>query len=335
VYLYPLFLAFALIPLTAIPYWLANFLWFGLSLASLVLGCLLLLDMAENEKHAATGWQLAVPGCAIFVLLFSPIQNNLLNGQVNLIVMLCCVLFIRYFSQKRPILSAVWLGAAIAIKLTPAFLLLFVLVRREYRVLLWTVLFTIFFCLLPGIVVGRSLVTFYKGYWDNFLLPSLMGIGPKTMFFGLRGTIEYFIPAIGSSTWTRGLSLLTTIAVVLAVDIRGRRLPPAQRDAWTFCAYMLGCLLISPAAEVHHLVFAIPAAFLLGMKAFFDRRWATKTVLLWMGCFVVCFDLGAKMYGDTPLYFVSLVILMILVFLAIRPSREISSPLSAALPAGP
>ena len=316
-YLYPLFLAFVLLPLSVVPYWLANLLWFGLSVAGSCLACLLLLRTAESEEDAALGWQLAIPGTAIFLVLFSPIQSNLANGQVNLIVLLCCVLFLRYLTQKKAVLSAAWLAAAIAIKLVPAFLLLFVLVRREYRVLLWTVFFTIVFCLLPAIVVGRSILTFYKSYWDNFLLPSLMGEGPKTMFFGLRGTIEYFLPAVGSSICARNVSLLATVAAVLAVDVRGRRLPPAQHDAWSFCAYMLGCLLISPAAEVHHLVFALPAAFLLGMKLVFDRPWATKTVLFSMGGFLVCFNLGAKLYGDTPFYFVSLVMLLVLVFLAV------------------
>ena len=316
-YLYPLFLAFALLPLCVVPYWLANFLWFSLSVASLCLACLLLLRTAESEENAAVGWQLAIPGTAIFVVLFSPIQSNLLNGQVNLIVLLCCVLFLRHFTRKKAVVSAAWLAAAIAIKLAPAFLLLFVLVRREHRVLLWTVFFVIVFCMLPGIVAGRSIFTFYKSYWDNFLLPSLMGVGPKTMFFGLRGTIEYFLPGVGASSCARSVSLLATIAAVLAVDIRGRRLPPAQHNAWSFCAYMLGCLLISLAAEVHHLVFALPAAFLLGMKIVFDRPWATKTVWFLTGCFLVCFNLGAKLYSDTPFYFVSLAILLLLVFLAV------------------
>ena len=78
--------------------------------------------------------------------------------------------------------------------------------------------------------------------------------------------------------------------------------------------------MLSPVSEIHHLVFAVPAVCLVGAKTFFDRRWTTKTVLVFVGCFVLCFDVAAGVYDRMPFFFVSLVILLFLVFLANRDS---------------
>ena len=48
-----------------------------------------------------------------------------------------------------------WLAAAIAIKVLPAVLLLFLIVRKKYRLLLWTLLMAGLLCLLPVLVRRR------------------------------------------------------------------------------------------------------------------------------------------------------------------------------------
>jgi hypothetical protein len=75
-YLYPLFLAFAILPLAAAPYWLANFLWFSLSIASLFLGCLVILRLADRDGHATAGWRLAIPALVLFGVLFRPFRTT-------------------------------------------------------------------------------------------------------------------------------------------------------------------------------------------------------------------------------------------------------------------
>ena len=160
--------------MTFIPCWLAELIWFGLSVASFWVGSLLLARMAEPEIKTGVGWHLALPGLATFVFLLWPIQSNLLNGQVNLCVLLCCILFLHFFMRENTFAAAVWLAAAIAIKLLPAVLLLFLLVRRRYRVLLATVFFAALFCMLPGIVIGKNLLVFYQSYLHSFLMPSFV-----------------------------------------------------------------------------------------------------------------------------------------------------------------
>jgi len=194
-------------------------------------------------------------------------------------------------------------------------------------------LFAVLFCLLPAIVAGTNAFAFYRDYWDSFFLPSLLGHAPEgssstcaqflsvskiPIFFGLHRTLQFFLPAAGSAAWVRAIAQSATLLVVLAVDLAGRRARPLHRDTWAFSGYLLGCLLLSPVSEIHHLVFAVPAVCLVGARTFFDRRWTTKTVLTCTGGFVLCFDGAAGLYDKMPFFFLSLVILLALVFLANR-----------------
>jgi alpha-1,2-mannosyltransferase len=322
-YIYPLFLAFLLMPLSASPYWLGNLVWFGLSVASLVFVCRALPKLAEPEGSLASGGRWLWTTVLVLAVLFSPVQNNLLNGQANLIVLFCCTMFLRSYTGEKKMASAAWLGAAIAIKLVPAILLIFLLVRGQFRILVWTVLFAAFFCLLPGIVTGRDIIGFYQHYWNWFLWPSALGNVPKNgMFFGLRGTIEYFVPAARTTAWTRIVAQSLSLLAIVAADMAGRRSPSRQRDAWAFAIYLLGCPLLSPTAEIHHLAFTLPAVCLLTARMQMDRPWTTKTVVALAACFVLLFDVAARIYVATPLFFVSLLILLILAWLANRFAHQ-------------
>ena len=138
-YLYPLFAAFGFIPLMYVPYWLANAIWLVLCVAGLAAGCLALTGRALPPAR----------GAALVALLvfFSPIQSNMIHGQINSIVLFCCVMFDCAYARNRALPAGAWLAAAVAVKVLPAVLLFFLIVRRKYRILLWTLLFTGLLCL--------------------------------------------------------------------------------------------------------------------------------------------------------------------------------------------
>jgi hypothetical protein len=330
-YIYPLFLAFVIVPLTMVPYWVANVAWFILNVIGLLISCIVLIEAAHDEIKADIGWHLAIPGLIVFLVAFSPIQNNLLNGQVNLIVLACCIMFFKSFTRNSAAVGAVWLAAAIALKLLPAVLLGFLLVRRKFRFALFTVAFAILFCLLPGLIVGENLLAYYASYLHSFLLRGLAAVGGgEATGFNLQSLLAYFFPWFGQSAWVRLVSLLLSALLVLAVDLVVIRSPHAQRHVWGFCAYLIGSLLLSPVGETHHLVFAIPAIVLVGMKAVFDGDWMTTGVKSMMVCFAVSFVVLPKMLDARPFHFVSLCMLIILLVLATKePARMlVDSPRS-------
>jgi len=276
------------------------------------------------------GWHLAWPMLAILLVLFSPVQNCLLNGQVNPIVVFFCAMFLREFARGREAACAAWLAAAVAVKLLPVVLLGFVLIRRRWRVLLWTPAFLLLFFLLPWPFAGADFWTLNRNYAEAFLLPSLGNPGEhsKGMFFGLFGAIKYVWPEAVDHLWPKLAGLAAAAGAVLAVEAAVWRGEPSRRDLWPFCAYLVGCLLASPIAETHHLLCAAPAVLLGGLKLMLDRAWAGKHVWAWAALFLVCFDVLGKMFKTSPFYFLSLVALVVLLWLAARSTgpEERTSP---------
>jgi hypothetical protein len=314
-YIYPLLLAFLLIPLSLIPYWLANFLWFSLSVGSLIWAFLVLAHMSGKPFNI-------VPGVILFVLMFSPIQNNLRNGQVNFLVLACCVMFLRSMTTDSRLSSIAWLGTAIALKLLPATLFLFLFIRKEYSVIGGTLVFIALLALLPGILVGSDVLTFYKSYAHSFLLPRIADSPAQHgLIFNIDRTVGYFSQSLGASPWMRLCSLLVALGAVLSVEACVASSERCDRDIWAFCAYLIACLLISPISETHHLTFIFPAVIILTLKIFFHKHFATKRVVVLFTSFLVCFVMLAKAFQDTPCYFVSFVILLVLVGLAGRQTQ--------------
>jgi alpha-1,2-mannosyltransferase len=315
-YLYPLFLAFVLIPLTFVPYWLASTAWIFLSVAGLGASCAWLQQVASHECGTTLGRHLAFPALVVLLAFYLPVESNMIQGQVNLFVLFCCVMFFCFFAQNRPAWAGGWLAAAIAVKVLPAVLLVFLVVRGRYRTVLWTLLFTALFCAIPVIVAGTSVVAYYRSYWDAFVLPSMAGVRTNTpTHFSLQGSLAGILPTL-PAIWLKIACGLGVMAGLLAVEVAAARSGRARKDIWPFCAYLVACLLLSPMVEMHHFVLAIPAVYLLGIKAFFDRPWTTRGVILCIVAFVACFDVVARVDPTMLCYFLSLAILLLLLVLA-------------------
>ena len=120
--------------------------WFAASVAAL--GAILWPDEARHERSGRWTAGSAVAASAAVLVTFNIIQNNLLNGQVNFFVVLCCVLAVK---QTRATAAGAWLGAAIALKLMPALLLVYFLVRRQFRAILVAAATALVLALAPAV----------------------------------------------------------------------------------------------------------------------------------------------------------------------------------------
>ena len=247
-----------------------------------------------------------MPALVVLLVFFMPILSNTLHGQVNTIVLLCCVMFYCDYTRQRGVRAAAWLAVGIAIKLLPALLLVFLLVRRQYRIMLWTILFATLCGLLPFVVAGRQTIGFYQGYLDSFVLPSMAAVRTNTpTHFSLPGALGCLLPSAPGS-WLKLVGGLGTAAALAAIEWAAHRAKSAGRDVWPFCAYLVGCLLLSPVVENHHFVLAVPAVWLLGLKAFWDRAWRTPAVVAGIIVFVACFDVAPRWDRSMVCYFAAM-----------------------------
>ena len=168
---YPLFICVALIPLAWLPYWLANVLWFCINGVCLWFS----LFFAQKAFDAQTTKAEFLKLFALFSLLFlNIIQNNFANGQVNFPVLALSILFFKFLHQKKPHTGGLFLATAISLKLTPLLFLVYLLIRREWIAMAWTVFYTFIFVLgLPYLVGGPPVLEYYRGYITQYVVPNL------------------------------------------------------------------------------------------------------------------------------------------------------------------
>lgn len=309
-YSYPLFLAFILIPLTFVPYWLANLLWFGIGVTSLLGAIVVLVRPITTQINTRWGSHI-FPVIALTLFLFiGVIQNNLLNGQANALVLLLCALFLKFHQEGKALPSSLCLAAAAAIKLVPLIFLVMLLVRRDIRTMILSLLFFVGFCLAPIIFLGSDGLRIYQEYVQGFVLAKFAGGAAVTVhrtYFTLQGFISQMIPS--AAAWP-GLGILCLVFVTAAVavtDMLATRRLGARAAWWTFHLYLLAILLITPLSEKHHLVYLIPVVSLLVVKAVYDLAQPIRDLVLRLAFFLASFYIGWTFGG--PFYFFSIITL--------------------------
>jgi hypothetical protein len=309
-YLYPPLLAFLLIPLLFVPYSVAIFLWFVFNGVALALSGWLILKSSENES-------IRFPQLGLALLLFAaPLQSNFLNGQVNSLVLLLCLAFFYCGSASRKLISGFCLALAVVIKVMPFVLLGFLLFRKRFKELLYTLLFITVLVLLPGLIVQGQIVDLYNSFVNKMLQygnqPVHFEEGKK--FFSLEAFLGYANLDIFGAKW---FSRLFVLAAITFLELFRLIQKVKDRSFVYFSLYLVLALLISPLSEIHHFILCLPAAVLTLSPGLLSRKKEMPFVILFWS-----FYFTGHLYEEGPFYFLSLFSLLIVLGLrAFEPAK--------------
>ncbi len=288
---YPLFICVLLLPLAWLPYGLANLLWFLLGAACLWFSARWTLEAYDSRAKERDSR-------AVFILFFfalmNLIQNNFVNGQVNLAVLALCLLFFKSLNQKRPAAAGAFLAAAVAFKCTPIILAAYLVFRREWKTLAWMVFFTpLFLFALPALFGGTAIFGYYHDYFFNYVLPSFASPPlPPGGNFQLKNYLHAALPFLQGT----GLSLATDLPVLVLPALLQLTVkkPSLKFQVLLFSAYLALAPWLTPVSETHHLAALFPAVLILTRYFLWEktgpwgpRLWALGWVyaLTWAGKF--------------------------------------------------
>ncbi|WP_374927860.1 glycosyltransferase 87 family protein [Kytococcus sedentarius] len=279
---YPPFAALLFVPLALAPRAVA----LGLVVLGSALGLVVVLRRAlEGSREGSLGflgrrlaptWKV-LGVLAVAVVVCEPVWQTFSFGQVNLLLagLLAADLLRR---GDRP-WRGVWLGVAAGIKLTPIFLVAWLVLSRQWRaagVAIGSMLATVAigFLLLPG----NS-----RAFWTE-VLPETGRIGAPSYVANqsVKGVLARFLgdeaPALDPAWF--GISLVVGLVLVLAA---ARLAALGDRSAGLWVA-SLGMLLASPVSWSHHWVWLVPLALAVLCSAARDdvprvAHWATGGML--------------------------------------------------------
>ena len=147
-YRYPPFFLLAILPLCALPYSIAAYVWY-LLLAAAAVGCVIVVARAApiSRKPAATLWIVTLAVAQYFVMALH-------YGNAHLLVVFLFFAAMYFLTAGRSTLAALPLSLGITIKLTPILLLPYLVLKKKWTLMLALCLLLVTLNLIPALYFG-------------------------------------------------------------------------------------------------------------------------------------------------------------------------------------
>jgi alpha-1,2-mannosyltransferase len=253
---YPPFAALMFVPLTLLPLGLCQVLVSTLNLGLIAVAARLTATMLTRD-----GLRVPPPIVPVVVaagIWLEPVSTSLHYGQINLLIL---VLVLGDFARADGARGrGVALGLATALKVTPAFFVVYLVLTRRFR-FATTAVATFALSVVGSAVLlpGTTL-----RFWTSTLFEtSRVGDAMSSQNQSLHGFLTRLVdrPDVGT------LGLVVTVAATvfgLACSVVGFR---RRGEIWGVCAAAVTALLISPISWSHHWVWCVPVAVLFATVA--------------------------------------------------------------------
>lgn len=271
-FVYPPQFAVLLSMLGTLPFYLSTSLWMVLSMVSYFAAIFLLVRMLWPRVR-----RIQMAALFFVALILTPFEVDIGAGNVNSILLFLTVLFFYlYYHRKKPRLAGIPLGIAILFKVTPAAILLVFLLRKQWKVSIWTGI---------TVAVGTMITVFVSGaapIWQYAI--HFMALGQTSMRNGAAPYNQSIVGVIGllqahgwmiGGQWMQHLGYGLFVVVIAAGIYKVVRREGVVDWRLDMALASLCPLLFSPLVEEMHLMFAIPAImvlFRLGYESYFQTH---------------------------------------------------------------
>ncbi len=196
---------------------------------------------------------------SVLILLVHPfLQDEFLNGQVNLFVLGCTAGYFFMLQRRRLVWAALFLAVATSIKIAPGLCLLFVVFGHRYRTVIYFLLFVVLFTVVIPYSINNESLAYYK-YFIAEVMPRITGSDFEGGFksFSLISTVSYvwgihwYPPLKVAAVGILALGLFTP---VLLITRRTFDRADSFTKYATFAAVVSIIPLTFPMSESHHLL---------------------------------------------------------------------------------
>ncbi|QDU13456.1 Polyprenol-phosphate-mannose-dependent alpha-(1-2)-phosphatidylinositol mannoside mannosyltransferase [Gimesia maris] len=268
-------------PFAWLSYQNAQFAW---SLTSLAMLAMAIFWIVQELKIQMTFWSTF----ALITLLLAcdPLQQSLIQGQPNLLLALLIVAAWKAGRSGNSLVSGVCLGLATAVKIYPAYLFLYFLIRRDIRALAGGALAFGSITLITIALLGSDS---YHDYL-TVVLPSLADI---TNNWGNASLLAFWerlfdqptdtiSPVVDSpllllvTVWTSWLALTALVAGAIW------KTRHAKFSDQSFAITIVAMLLMTPTTWHHYfIILLVPAGILLeAFPPYSGKRWLVNLTLI-------------------------------------------------------
>ncbi|SAL38888.1 glycosyltransferase family 87 protein [Caballeronia humi] len=279
----------------------ARIIWSGMSAVCMVTAVILTLQLSYRGGNRGAFVLLAA-----IVILFRPTLDEMYWGQSNalLFVLLAATFFC--IERGNRYAAGLFLALAIAVKVTPMAIVGLLLLRREWRTVISTIIFSVVIAAVTAAQFGWNVILRYyiADLWRLNKQFSLLGGAPFNS--SLKGALQTLSAASGTSMSPTALGAISTVfglaVCLLAAYLVFKRHADPRIDYALATATML---LASPALEsVHMVVVLIPLLILVGTtleepQAFSGAASGSRTELVFIALSIALLMFSPKFVSYT------------------------------------
>ena len=276
---HPPFVTAVTAPLGLLSYEAAAALWLVAALGLLV--ALAYVLNARGERPGLTDWRV---WCTFgLLLLWAPVWSEVYFGQLNLVLALLLIGCWYAADSRRWRWAGFLLGGAIAIKLFPAVIAGYFLLRRQWGVVVWALLSAGMLTLLGSLIVGGDAATTY--FWTG-TVDSTNNRGDDANFSLHAAVWRVFAggnnlaPLVDSPLLGWALSMLASAAVLLIAAWYLVR--AGDHGEVSFSTALCAMLLAIPITLQYYLVILAWPIF-SAARRLHARGWPKLDTNLWLG----------------------------------------------------
>ncbi len=253
-----------------------------------------------------------------FIVILGIVADNLNLGQVNPLTFFLSVLSIYAALKEKHAISGISLGIAIAIKVTPALMIFFYLLKGYRKFLPWCLL-TVLACftVIPLAFYGyENTLKFTSDFFNLVIMPFFRGditiretsgfwhsnqsfdgfFGRHFTPFGRQyyGAAHMFDPAFLDLAGAKKLSLAVKIvtSIFLLYAVRGSIKKNTGLLKFEFAAGFIFILLVSPASWLNHYI-TVMFAYYVAVNYITSRKNNEANKRILGGCLLACCALTA------------------------------------------
>ena len=230
-----------------------------------------------RKTNPGSGTTISGLNLLILFLISFPVLSNIINGQVEVFLLVCAGEFIRYAIGKKPVLSGIWLGGLL---LKPQLLILIIpifLIMRNWKVLMGFIVSSGIILMTSLLLSGFAGMNALINLWTNFSVGMTSNF-PEVMINWRMVGVN--VSALMNTSLGWGITGLGMVLTILAVYFLVKQRPPFGSPQWVMA--MLGVfsatLAITWHSHYHMAMVLIP--FLIYASLY--KLLPEKIIFLWV-----------------------------------------------------
>jgi len=297
--------------LSYLPFYLAKYFWTLLNVL-LAISSIYIINSFFNKKIGLEFWLMLFG-----MIIFFPFQFTLTDGQFNIVILFFFVFIAKLLIRKEYFKLSLPLALGIITKISPLIIFLYLLVKRKYKAVIYTLGFILIFTIIAEVLIKKGITYYYirhviddvskQASTPSFMDQSILGLLRRFNFPSdiIRRLVSYFITFI-------------LVAIVLLKDYLNKN-KTKESFLITYSGLVLIGIIGTGLSWYHQfivLLFPLYVCLLYTLKLKSNRKYALILILLFSYLLMAINLMGVfRGFFQLSLLFGSLLLFVVLVYL--------------------